>query len=183
MRRGSIDIWARLLDLEDADGIGPAEHVEDLRIGAGNACQIKILPVVTAKQVEAAVQAGQHAEAEHVDLEDAERVEVVLVPLDDRAIGHGGVLDRHQLEERPAGHDEAADVLGEVAREADQLARQVERLAEPPVGRVEAQLLQGGGHPRPSRLQPQSALAMAAMRSCDRPKTLPTLAHGGAGPR
>ena len=41
--------------------------------------------------------AGQHAERQDVDLQDAERVEVVLVPFDDGAVRHRRVLDRHQL--------------------------------------------------------------------------------------
>jgi hypothetical protein len=33
-------------------------------------------------EIEGAADAGEHAERQHVDLEDAERVEVVLVPFD-----------------------------------------------------------------------------------------------------
>ena len=84
---------------------------------------------VPGQELEALAQAGQHAQAEHVHFEDAEGVEVVLVPLDDRALRHGGVLDRHQLVEAAAGHDEAADVLGQVAREAVDRAHQFQRLA------------------------------------------------------
>ena len=60
--------------------------------------------------------------ARHVDLEQAQRVEVVLVPLDDRAVGHRRVLDRHHALEQAARDHEAADVLRQVARKADQLA-------------------------------------------------------------
>ena len=72
-------------------------------------------------QVEALADAGQHAERQHIDLQHAERVDVVLVPLDEGAVLHGGVVDRHGLVEPLAGQHEAADVLGEVAREAEQL--------------------------------------------------------------
>ena len=40
-----------------------------------------------------------------------------------RAVGHRRVLDRHQLAERSARDDEAADVLRQVPRKAEQLAR------------------------------------------------------------
>src|SRR3546814_15275227 len=63
------------------------------------------------EQVEALADAGQHAERQDVDLDHPQRVEVVLVPLDDRAVGHGGVLDRHHLIQPSAGDDEAADML------------------------------------------------------------------------
>ena len=44
----------------------------------------------------------EHAEGEHVDLQQPEGVEIVLVPLDHRARRHGGVLYRHQTGERAA---------------------------------------------------------------------------------
>ena len=54
---------------------------------------------------------GQHAQPEAVDLEDAELVNIVLVPFDDGAVIHGRVRDRHHLAERASGDDEAADML------------------------------------------------------------------------
>ena len=62
-------------------------------------------------QIEALAQARQHAEPQHVDLVDLEDIEIVLVPFDDGAVIHGGVLDRHQLVEPTLGQDEAADML------------------------------------------------------------------------
>ena len=53
----------------------------------------------------------EHARAQHVDLEQAQRVEIVLVPLDDRAVGHRRILDGHQLIQAAARDDEAAHVL------------------------------------------------------------------------
>ena len=73
--------------------------------------------------VERAADGGEHAERQAIDLEQAHRVEVVLVPLDDRAVGHRGVLDRHHALEQAARDDEAADVLRQVAREAHEVAR------------------------------------------------------------
>jgi hypothetical protein len=64
------------------------------------------------QQIEAALQAGQHAQGEDVDLEDADGVEIVLVPFDAGALLHRGVLDRDHLVEPAAGDDEAADMLG-----------------------------------------------------------------------
>ena len=72
--------------------------------------------------VERAADRGEHAERQAVDLEQAHRVEVVLVPLDDRAVLHRRVLDRHHALEQAARDDEAADVLRQVAREAHELA-------------------------------------------------------------
>ena len=81
--------------------------------------------------------AGQHAERQHVDLEHAERVDVVLVPFDEGAVLHGAVVDRHGLVEPLARQHEAADVLREMAREAEQLRREADRLADLGVGGIE----------------------------------------------
>ena len=91
-------------------------------------------------EIEPAPQAAQHAEREHIDLHQAERVDVVLVPFDEGALVHGGIADRHRLVERRAGEHEAADVLGEVARKADQLVREFDGLPDRRVGGVESGL-------------------------------------------
>ena len=89
-------------------------------------------------QGEALADAGEHAEAEHIDLEQPERIEIVLVPFDEGAVLHGGVADGHDLGQRPARQHEAADMLGEMAREAEQLLRELEAAREQRVGRIEA---------------------------------------------
>ena len=88
-------------------------------------------------QVEAFADAGQHAEREHVDLEDAELVDVVLVPFDEGAVVHRAIADRHRLGQRPLGQDEAADMLRQMARHADQLLGELDRALEVRVGKVE----------------------------------------------
>ena len=67
-----------------------------------------------------------------------ERVEVVLVPFDDGAVLHRRVLDRDQLVEPSARHHEAADMLREMTREADQRRRQFERQREARIVGIEA---------------------------------------------
>ena len=49
------------------------------------------------QQVETLAQTGEHAEREAIDLEQFHRFQIVLVPLDDRAIRHRRVLDRYQM--------------------------------------------------------------------------------------
>ena len=91
-------------------------------------------------QLEALAHAAQHAQAQHVDLEDAQRIEVVLVPFDDGAVGHGRVGDGRELAQGPAGDDEAADVLREMPGKAPELVGQLQRHGQPPVGGIEAGL-------------------------------------------
>ncbi len=53
---------------------------------------------------------------------------------------HRGVADRHRLVERLAGEHEAADMLREMARKADQLVGECDGLADRRIGRIEAGL-------------------------------------------
>ena len=88
-------------------------------------------------QVEAFADAGQHAEREHVDLEDAEFLDVVLVPFDEGAVLHRAIADGHGLGQRPFGQDEAADMLRQMARHADELLGELHRPLEVRVVDVE----------------------------------------------
>ena len=96
-----------------------------------------------AQQLEGLADAGEHAQRQHVDLEHVQGVEIVLVPLDHGALGHGRVLDRDQLAQGALRDHEAADMLGEVAREAHQLLGQLQCQAQGRIVRVEPGFAQG----------------------------------------
>ena len=132
-------------DLEHAQRVGLADHVVDSGIVGRHGGEVVAPAVMLRQQVEALADAGEHAERQHVDLEDAQRIEIVLVPFDDRAVFHGRILDRRQFVQWPVGDDEAAGMLGQVAREADQLQRQQEGAAQGGVGRVEPGLADSVG--------------------------------------
>ena len=160
-------------DLEHAERIAAAQHVVDLRHLLRDGRQLPAFAVVLLDEVEAFADAGQHAEREHVDLQDAELVDVVLVPFDEGAVVHRAVADRHRLGQRPLGQDEAADMLRQMARHADQLLGELDRAPEVRVAKVEpgvvrARVLQLGVH------VPQMVEASAAVTSSVRPITLPT---------
>ena len=89
-----------------------------------------------AKEIECFPDAGQHSEREDVDFEHSDGIDVVLVPFDDRSAVHGGVLDRAELVESPTRNDETAHMLGEMARESDDLAGKFQRLAKPPAAEI-----------------------------------------------
>ena len=92
-------------------------------------------------EVEPLLHAGQHAESEDVDFHEAQRVDVVLVPLDHLPVDHRRGLDRHQIVEPIVRQNKAARMLAEMARRAHELAGEVEREAEAPVGKVKVQRL------------------------------------------
>ena len=91
------------------------------------------------QQIEGAAQAAEHAQAQHVHLHETQRVDIVLVPLDDLTIFHARRLDRDEVVQPVLGQHETAGMLRQMAREADQRARQVQRQAQPAVLHVEVQ--------------------------------------------
>ena len=147
------------LDLEDAHGISTTERLVDLGVlswdarepldggAAGEAALVargvrRIDARLVANEVEALADRGEHAETEHVDLEKAERVDVVLVPRDDGALVHRGGLDGRDLRDVRGGEHEAADVDREMSRKALDGARERDGPSHARIGRREADGLQ-----------------------------------------
>ena len=95
--RGSMFICARLSTWNTP--IESAWHSMSYTAGSsgGTVPSERSRAVMLLQQREALADAGEHAEAEHIDLEQPERVEIVLVPFDEGAVLHGGVADGHDL--------------------------------------------------------------------------------------
>ncbi len=125
-------------DLEDADGVGAADHGVGRRVFARDVLHAEDTAVALRDGVERAANRGEHAKGEDVDLHQLQRIDVVLVPLDDAARFHRRVLDRHQPVEAAAADDEAADVLREMARKTAQLLGEDQPLLDARTRRVEA---------------------------------------------
>ena len=138
------------LDLEHPDGVGAADHIVDRRVLRGDGAERERCATPhrapLRHQIERAADGAQHAEREHIDLEESERIEIVFVPLDDGAIRHRRVLHRHQLLEAVARDHEAADMLRQVAREPEQLLRELEQLREAAYGTGVAGLVSVARH-------------------------------------
>ncbi len=129
------------LDLEDPESVGLADHRVGARILGGDGGEVQVDSFVDLQQVQTALHAAHHAERQAVDLHELQGVDVVFVPLDHLAVLHRRRLDRHQFVEPVARQDEAARVLGQMARGTHQLAGEIEREAQPAVAEVEVQLL------------------------------------------
>jgi hypothetical protein len=127
-------------DLEDAKRVGPAQHVVDGRVLGRQRGERVVGLMVRLQQRERLADAGQHAEREHVDLQDAKRVDIVLVPADDGAVLHRRVLDGDQFVKPAFGDDEAAHMLAEVPWETDDLLDQADGLFQARAVGVEADL-------------------------------------------
>ena len=97
--------------------------------------------------------AGQHPQREDIHLEKPKRVDVILVPFDDGAILHRGVLDGAKLIQPALGDDKAADMLAQVAGKAHDLGDQVQCQHHASVRRVQsciANPVRRGGRGRPA---------------------------------
>ncbi len=105
------------LDLEDADGVGGAEHRVDLRVVGRQVREIDAHPLVVADDRDRLLERVEHPQPQEVDLDDPEVGAVVLVPLHDGAPRHRRRLERHDLVEPAGGDHHAARVLPEVARQ------------------------------------------------------------------
>jgi hypothetical protein len=117
------------LDLEDADGIGFLDALVDLGLVGREGVQLEGAAVFPAEAL-AVLEHGHHAEAEEIDLHEAEVFAVVLVPLDDAAVFHRGVFDGDDGVEAAGAEDHAAGVLAEVARQLFDLVAEREHRGE-----------------------------------------------------
>ena len=114
------------LDLEHPDRIRTANHFVGLGVFSRHRGQAQVEVAVATQQVKTAANGTEHAQRQDIDLEQTDRIQVVLVPLNDGALGHGRVLHRHQGVEWLLGNDKATRMLGQVPGKADQLSGEAE---------------------------------------------------------
>ncbi len=126
--RGSIAICARL-SIWKTPTVSPRQiTVERRLVVRRNRRHRQLDAAVLPEEPEGEVEMGERAEAEQVHLEEADGLDVVLVPLDDGALGHAAVLDRHQVADRLVAEQEAAGMDREVAREVVDLGAQAQQV-------------------------------------------------------
>ena len=122
--------------LKHAKAIAFAKHVIGRHVILGHCRQLFGVAVMPLHQRETFADAGQHPQRQHIHLEDTKRVDIVLVPLDERPLRHGAIANRHDLGQGPFGQDEAADMLGQMARHAGHLIGELENHAQ--IGVIQA---------------------------------------------
>ena len=126
------------LDLEHADGVGLAAHIEHLRVVQRQLVEVGANARLVANQLQRLGDDRERAQPEHVHLDEAKVFDVVLVELDDAASLHRRRLNRHDVHQRLAGDQHPAVVDRKVTREVLHLAAQRKELLpalRPHVGR------------------------------------------------
>ncbi len=130
------------LDLEHADTVALAQHVVDCPVFALDIhFEIVVAKVVQPHQLEALGNAGQHAQRQHIDFHQAERVDIVLVPFDEGAALHRAIVQRDHFVEPVLRQHEATDMLRQVAREVQQPLDEVGQPSNFRIVGIEAALL------------------------------------------
>ena len=110
------------LDLEDPDRVRGADHVVDGGVLRRDRGELEIQSVMITQHLQRVPDRREHPQPQQVELHQPDPRAVVLVPLQDRPVGHAGPLDRAHLADRSVADHHAAGVDAEVAREVQQLA-------------------------------------------------------------
>ena len=97
------------------------------------------------QQAETIVEQRETAKAEQVHFEEAEIFEILLVPLDDRAVRHRRVLDRNQPAYRLVAQKKTAGMDREMAGKVEYLVREPKKMAVQGGVRIETCLAERSG--------------------------------------
>ena len=91
-------------------------------------------------QIKRFADASEHPQRQHINLEDAQLINIVLVPFDKTTIRHRPVADRHRLDQRPFGEDKPAHMLAQMTRHPDHLIRQLDRAGHEWITQIDPRL-------------------------------------------
>ena len=107
---------SRRLDLEATEGVGGADQLEGRLVVERDPIEIDLLAGGPGDLIDRMTHRREHAHPEDVELQVAERLDVVLVGLD-HAVTARAALQRHPLHQVMAGKHDAARVQRDVPRE------------------------------------------------------------------
>ena len=105
------------LNLEDTNGVGPLHERVGVGVVFGKLRQIYWASALGG-QGDGVLQHGHHAQAQEIDLDDAQSLAVVLVPLSNDTTGHGGVFEWNDPGQFALAQDHPAGVLTQVPGQA-----------------------------------------------------------------
>ena len=141
--RQKIHLRARF-HLKHTQTVCFAQHIIDAAILGGQGGQIKIPPIMTPQKIKGFAQTTEHSQGQNIDLQNAQGVNIILIPCDDGAILHRGIFYGHKRIKPPFGNHKAPHMLAEMAGEADNLAHQIHHQAQMRVIRIKTDFAQSG---------------------------------------
>ena len=79
-----------------ADGVGMLNHLVGGQVILSNILHDDWLASPIADEIQSFAYRRQHAQREHIDLQQSQRIEIILIPLNHGAVRHGCVFNRYQ---------------------------------------------------------------------------------------
>ena len=80
------------------------------------------------QEIKRAVNRAQHTQRKTVDFKQSKNVDIGFIPLDDGALRHGSIFDRHQVAQRFLRNHKSSGMLRQMTGKADQLLYKFEHL-------------------------------------------------------
>src|SRR5688500_12383209 len=105
-------------DLEHTDGIGMTDHLIDCRIILRNIGQRQVEIVLFFSEIKPFSNTREHTQCQYIYFQKAERLDVILVPFDVRAIFHAGVEDRAEVGQLAVRDHKASGMLAQLPGKA-----------------------------------------------------------------
>ena len=109
------------LDLKDAECVRDTEHIIDFGVFLRNRRQCVRLAFPRAQKMKGLADTGQHTEGEDINFQHTNFINIILIPLNDGAVCHGGILNRAHLIKTARCDNKAANMLREMPRKTDNL--------------------------------------------------------------
>ena len=119
------------LDLEDAHGVGRTDHAEDLGDVLGQAVEVDDDRAVGCDVSERVVDRGEHSQAQQVEFDEFDGLDVAFVVLHHDTTRHRGPFERRDVDQRRGRDEHPAGVDRQVSREAIDARGQL----QPPIPR------------------------------------------------
>ena len=129
--------WPGRLDLEAPERVRGADQLERRDVVGRDPVQVDLLPGGARDLIQGVAHRREHPDAQDVELQVAEQLDVVLVGLD-HPVAVRAPLERHPVDQLVVRQDDAARVQRDVAREAVQPFGHAEQQLELRHGEVDA---------------------------------------------
>ena len=84
-------------NLENADAVGPTQHVINSIVPLRHRGQRVGNAIMSFHELESLADAGQHAKAQHINFQNSQCINIILVPFDDGAVFHCRIFHRHDV--------------------------------------------------------------------------------------